>query len=248
MASDWSIIADLFSDWSHDVRARVWTPASGRGAWVSTGARCRGGWRGCAAPSPGSSRTRRWSSTGSGGGSGTRRPGCLSSSAGTMRGGWRGMNEVLESWNGAIKFVGRPSVTVWMLWSKVSLSGTRLRTWSRQWGTSKLRKNSKEDRCVDVDCLANLEKKSRKSNIESFHLCYIWVTFILFEHKVHSPCQHKVIHGKPLQPVAMVCPPPVPVSGLWLWLRHYYEVTTLRQSLGRRSGGLSQSASVLSDN
>ena len=30
-------------------------------------------------------------------------------------------------------------------------------------------------------------------------LLYFCVTFILFEHKVHSPCEHKVIHGKPLQ-------------------------------------------------
>ena len=35
------------------------------------------------------------------------------------------------------------------------------------------------------------------------NLCCLsfWVvTFILFEHKVHSPCEHKVIHVVPLQP------------------------------------------------
>ena len=50
------------------------------------------------------------------------------------------------------------------------------------------------------------------------------MSFILFEHKVHSPRENKVIHGKPLLLgrwfVLLACP------GLRLRLWHYYKVTT----------------------
>ena len=106
------------------------------------------------------------------------------------------INEVLESLKLSNYVSGRLWVNVWMLWSKETLSGMRLKTWSRQWVTRNLRKNS---RAVFP---GSLQKTSLKKMREK-HLLFVplWVvTFILFEHKVHSPCEHKVIHVVPLQP------------------------------------------------
>ena len=211
-------------------RALVLTPASGRGAWVTTGASGRGGWPASAARSPGSSRTRRWSftgmtrvkslylnifSAGSGSGPWTRRPGCLSSSVGTWKGGrskkWGVKKFEIEQ----LHKLERLSVNVWMLWSKGSLSGTRLRTWSGQWETSKRSKNSRASFPVskphfNIPRPTLLWRKIRFKHLLLLlyfvsHSFYLSIKFILLVNIKSFMESHYRL--------AMVCPPPMTVSG-----------------------------------
>ena len=158
-----------------------------------------------------------------------------------------------------------------MLWSKVNLSGMRLTTWSRQWETRSQEKKCKEEKncflsadiltwygsqklrplhgklrathnkvkCYMLYIFLNLKKGRKPPIVVSLcHSFYLSIKFILLV-KIKSFMESHFCSADGLS--SWLAPGSGSGSGIIIKLQ-------LRQSLGRRSGGISELKSVLPNN